>query len=368
MCRDLLALLLASATVTAMAQAPVVSPQVNPDDSVTFRLKDPSAIKVEVSVEGFDPVPMKKSSRGIWTATTAPLAPDIYGYSFTVDGEPRLDPNNSQTKPNLIWQSNMVLVPGSPAEAWEEQNVPHGVVHHHFYHSRVIGDDRDYYVYTPPGYRSGRGKLPVLYLLHGFSDMANAWTEVGKANLILDNLIATGRAKPMVVVMTLGYGVPDFAKPGGRSFGDRSLTRQNYDRYRDALFTEVMPAVARAYRVSTDRANTAIAGLSMGGAESLYVGLNHLEKFAWVGAFSAGGLGDDFDKEFPGLRGNTVNKKLKLLYISCGTSDGLLTFKRNLVTWLNGKKVNNTAVETSGRHAWMVWRRNLIALSEKLFR
>ena len=350
-----------------MAQT-IVSPEVHADHTVTFRFRDVNAAKVDVGVEGSDATPMTKGKGGVWSVTTAPLIPDIYGYTISVDGEPRLDPHNPLIKPNLIWVSNMVIVPGSPAEAWEVQDVPHGTVHHHFYHSGVIGDNRDYYVYTPPGYNSGRGKLPVLYLLHGFSDMASGWTEVGKANVILDNLIATGKAKPMVVVMTLGYGVPDFATPGGRSFGDRSLTQRNYDRYRDALFTEVMPAVSRDHRVSTDRANTAIAGLSMGGAESLYVGLNNIDRFAWVGAFSSGGLGENFDAEFPKLNGDTVNKKLKLLYVSCGTSDGLITFNRRLVTWLNGKKVSNTAIETSGRHAWMVWRRNLIAFSGLLFR
>jgi enterochelin esterase family protein len=359
--------LLAAASTTAMAQTRFVSPEVHQDNTVTFRLKDLNAAKVGLSVEGFDAVPMTRGPGGIWTATTAQLAPDIYGYSFTVDGEPRLDPHNSSIKPNLIWQSNMVFVPGSPPEAWEVQNVPHGMVHHHFYHSNVIGDDRDYFVYTPPGYSAGRSKLPVLYLLHGFSDTASGWTEVGKANVILDNLIATGRAKPMVIVMTLGYGVSDCAT-GGRNFADRTRTKRNYDKYRDALFTEVMPAVARDYRVSTDRVSTAIAGLSMGGAESLYVGLKNLDKFAWVGAFSSGGLGENFDEEFPGLSGATANRRLKLLFVSCGTSDGLITFNRHLVTWLNGKKVNNTAVETSGRHAWMVWRRNLIALSERLFK
>ena len=360
-------ILLAAASTTAMAQAPIISPEVHADHTVTFRFKDAGASKVEVGVEGSDSVPMAKGAGGVWTLTTGVLPPDIYGYTFTSDGETRLDPHNPLTKPNLIWPSNMVVVPGSPPEAWEVQNVPHGVVHHHPYHSEVIGDERDYYVYTPPGYAGMRGKLPVLYLLHGFSDMANGWTAVGKANVILDNLIASGRAKPMVIVMTLGYGVPDFAT-GGRNFGDRNRTKRNYDRYRDALFAEVMPAVARDYRVSGDRVNTAIAGLSMGGAESLHVGLNNLDRFAWVGAFSSGGLGEDFEAEFPGLKGGTANKKLKLLYVSCGNSDGLITFNRHLVAWLNGKGINNTAVETSGRHAWMVWRRNLIALSERLFR
>lgn len=335
---------------------------------MTFRFADPGASKVDLGLEGSDPVPMVKGRDGIWTVTTQPLAPDIYGYSFTADGQTRLDPDNPLTKPNLIWQSNMVIVPGSPPEAWEVQDVAHGVVHHHFYHSNIIGDNRDYYVYTPPGYASTKRKLPVLYLLHGFSDTADGWTAVGKANIILDNLIAAGKAKPMVIVMPLGYGVPGFASPGSRAFGDRSLVRRNYENYRDALFNEIMPAVAKEYRVSTARTDTAIAGLSMGGAESLFIGLNNLDRFAWIGSFSAGGLGDDFGSEFPGLSGARANKSLKMLYVACGTSDGLIAFNRHLVEWLNSKKIDNSAIETPGRHAWMVWRRNLMAVAERLFK
>ncbi|HLK16446.1 MAG TPA: alpha/beta hydrolase-fold protein, partial [Fimbriimonadaceae bacterium] len=358
----LVSLLAVTASSEPSAQ-PLVSPEVHADHTVTFRFADANAKKVQIGIEGLDAAPMTKGAGGVWTYTSGALMPDIYGYAISADGQTRLDPNNPLTKPNLIWPSNMFLVPGAPPEAWEVQNVPHGAVHHHLYHSQVIGDDRDYYVYTPPGYESTRAKLPVLYLLHGYSDMANGWTAVGKANVILDNLMAAGQVKPMVVVMTLGYGVPDFAKPGGRAFGDRSLTKRNYDGYRDALFQEVMPAIAKGYRISSDRNSTAIAGLSMGGAESLYVGLNHLEKFAWIGAFSSGGLGENFDEVFPGVGGAPTNRKLKKLFVSCGTSDGLITFNRHLVAWLNQKKINNTAVESSGRHAWMVWRRNLIAFT-----
>jgi enterochelin esterase-like enzyme len=347
--------LLFVALAAVAKQGPVLSPEVHADRSVTFRYVDPDAAKVEVGLEGRDGVAMTKDAGGVWTYTTDPLSPDIYGYSFSADGQNRLDPQNpSMIKPNLIYSSNMVLVPGNPAEDWERQNVPHGVVHHEFYHSNIIGDDRDYFVYTPPGYKpTARSKYPVLYLLHGYSDMANAWTEVGKANQIFDNLIAQGKTKPMMVVMTLGYGVPDFAAPQ-RGFRDPDVVRKNYDNFRDALLKEVIPAVETEYRVKRGPSNRAIAGLSMGGAETLYVGLNNLDTFSYVGAFSAGGLRDDLDSAFPGFDGATANKKLKVLWVSCGTDDGLITFNRNLVSWLKGKG--------------MVWRRNLIAFSQQLFR
>jgi len=352
----------------AMSQT-LVSPDVHPDKTVTFRFVAPKADKVELDLEGTDAQPMTKGSDGVWTLTTQVLEPDIYGYSFSVDGQGCLDPHNSSIKPNLIWLSNMVTVPGDPARDWEVQDVPHGEVRHHFYKSGIIGDQRDYFVYTPPGYRdTDHHKYPVLYLLHGYSDTANGWTEVGKANVIMDNLIAQGKITPMIVVMTLGYGVPDFASPHRPGFSDRSVVKQNYDRYRDALFQEVIPAVQKDYRTYTDAHHRAMAGLSMGGAETLYTSLNNLDKFEYVGAFSSGGLGNDFDAEFPGLTAEKANGALKLLWISCGRDDGLMTFNRQLVTWLKGKNILCKQIETPGRHAWMVWRRDLIDFSQLIFK
>jgi enterochelin esterase-like enzyme len=359
--------LLTLAMAAAQAPAQIVSPEVHPDRTVTFRFKDVSAKVVQVAVEGSDAVNMTRGADGVWTYTTKPLVPDIYGYNFTSDAETRLDIHNPVTKPNLIWPSNAVLVPGTPPEAWELTNVSHGVLHHHFYHSDAIGDDRDYFVYTPPGYRSSGAAYPVLYLLHGYSDMASGWTAVGKANLILDNLIAAGKAKPMLIVMTLGYGVPDFASAGLRSFSDPNRTKRNYDLFTKALLTEVIPQVEQAYHASKNSRSRAIAGLSMGGAETLLTGLNHSDTFSYVGAFSSGGLDTDFAKDFPALDTAKVNKQLKLLSVSCGTEDGLITVNRNLVKWLRDKQVKVVAIETPGRHAWMVWRRNLIEFAKSIF-
>jgi enterochelin esterase-like enzyme len=357
--------LLTLSMATAQVQN-VVSPEVHADRTVTFRYKDPSAKKVEFSLEGSDNVAMTKEG-SVWTYTSKPLAPDIYGYTFLADGETRLDIHNSVTKPNLIWQSSAVLVSGTPPEAWERQNVPHGTLHHHFYHSDVIGDDRDFFVYTPPDYRSSRRSYPVLYLLHGYSDMASGWSEVGKANLILDNLIAQGKAKPMIIVMTLGYGVPDFASPNRPAFPDRDRSKRNYENYQKALFAEVIPQVEQTYHASRNKRDRAIAGLSMGGAETLLTGLNHVDQFTYVGAFSAGGLDSDFTKDFPAIDATKVNKSLKLFSISCGTEDGLIKINRDLVKWLGDQKVKVLPIETPGRHTWMVWRRNLITFVESIF-
>lgn len=273
-----LALMSTLAVSFAAVQANNFSPEVHPDRTVTFRFKDPGATKVEVGIEGANPLPMTKGEGGWWSVTTPPLVPDLYGYSFSADGETRLDPQNPLQKPNLIWSGNMVLVPGG--QPWELKSVPHGTVHHHIYKSQIIGDEHDYYVYTPPGYSpTGKTKYPVLYLLHGYSDMANGWTACGMANLILDNLIAEGKTKPMIVVMPLGYGVPGFANPN-RGFRDPNVTQQNYDNFRAGLLTEMLPLVEKGYKVSSSSKDRAIAGLSMGGAETLYTGLNNLDKFA----------------------------------------------------------------------------------------
>jgi enterochelin esterase family protein len=257
-------------------------------------------------------------------------------------------------------------VPGPPTLPWEVNEVPRGIVHHHFYKSTVVGDNRDFYVYTPPAYQpKAKRRYPVLYLLHGFSDDASGWTAVGYANVILDNLIAQGKVKPMIVVMPLGYGAPEILTTP-RSFRDPNLVHKNMEQFRQALLTEVIPQVEKAYKVSTDRKSRAIAGLSMGGAESLYTGLNTLDRFAWVGAFSSGGLGEDYDKTFPALDAK-ANSQLRLLWIACGTEDHLIDANRKFRAWLKSKGVEHTDIETPGVHSWMVWRRNLATFTPLLF-
>ena len=346
----------------------VISPEVHGDRSVTFRFRDPNAKMVMLALEGTRAVPMQKDEEGIWSVTTDPLEPDFYGYTFQADGVGLIDPGNSLLKPNLLGINSMVHVPGPASLPWEINGVPHGEVHHHFYMSDIIGDQRDYYVYTPPGYdpRSDQ-QYPVFYLFHGYSDDASGWTAVGRANIILDNLIADRKAKPMLLVMPLGYGAPEIVARNGGSLRDPGLREKNYTRFRDALFNEVMPQVEKEYRVKADRESRAIAGLSMGGAESLFVGLNAVDRFAWIGAFSAGGSSSDFDKTYPQVD-EKLNGQLKLLWIACGTEDGLVRGNREMCHWLKGKGVQVTEIETPGMHTWMVWRRNLAAFAPLLFR
>jgi len=346
----------------------LVTPEVHPDDSVTFRFLAPNAQEVKLAREGAEPIAMQKDESGVWSVTTAPLAPDYYGYSILVDGVRMLDPYNHWLKPNLINTENVVHVPGPKSLPWELNDVPRGEIHVHFYKSEVADDERNYFVYTPPGYDpTAKTTYPVLYLLHGYSDDASAWTLVGHMNIILDNLIAQGKAKPMIVVMPLGYGTMEIIRLGWGAWSHTDVRDKNFSNFQKALLTEVMPKVESEYRVTKDRGARAIAGLSMGGSESLLTGLNNLDKFAWIGSFSAGGLPEPLDKDFPSLD-SKANQQLKLLWIACGTEDRLITPNRNLREWLKTKGVNHTDIETPGMHTWMVWRRNLSEFAPLLFK
>ena len=366
----------AQAAAAQTPPGPVTSPEVLADHRVTFRLRLPGAKEVSVRIDGAaDPLAMQKDNEGIWSVTTEPLAPDYYGYIFLVDGVAVLDPSNNAIKPNFLYRASEVHVPpasGSSGDyaspTWEIADVPRGVVHHHFYRSKVVGDESGYFVYTPPGYNPrGKQTYPVLYLLHGYSDDASAWTAVGRANVILDNLIARGKAKPMLIVMPLGYGAPEILLPGSGGPRDPGIGQRNFDRFREALLTEVIPRVEAEYLVRKDRDSRAIAGLSMGGAESLVTGLNTLNEFAWIGAFSSGGITQDFAKEFPGLDAS-ANAQLRLLWIACGTDDHLIEVNRAFRAWLASKNIRHVDIETPGAHTWLVWRRNLAEFTPLLFR
>jgi enterochelin esterase-like enzyme len=317
----------------------LISPQLQPNYRVTLRFYDPNAKEVSPEL----------ASEGIHLTK----------------------PSNALLNSNLLNPQSEVLVAGPAPTPWDVNDVPHGVVHHHFYHSAVVGDNRDFYVYTPPDYNPrSRRSYPVLYLLHGYSDNASGWTSIGHANVILDNLIAQGKAKPMIVVMPLGYGAPEILSYGFNGLSHDGLRQKNFNRFTQALLTEVMPRVESAYRVKKARNDTAIAGLSMGGAESLLTGLNHLDQFSWVGSFSAGRMMDKtnkFDADFPDLN-SRANSKLHLLWVACGTEDHLISMNRQFRQWLKAKKINHTDIETPGRHTWIVWRRNLANFLPLLFR
>jgi enterochelin esterase family protein len=260
-----------------------------------------------------------------------------------------------------------VHVPGPKSLPWEINDVPRGQLHRHYYKSAVAEDERDFIVYTPPGYDpSARKHYPVLCLLHGYSDDTTAWSAVGRANVILDNLIARGQAKPMIVVMPLGYGTMDMLKPDWARTRNSDIWQRSLTKFTETLLNEVMPQVEKNYRVSTDRQSRAIAGLSMGGTESLVVGLNHLDRFAWIGAFSSGGLNTNYMAQFPTLNAK-ANDRLRLLWITCGQEDGLIKSNQQFCDWLTTQKVHYSWVESPGTHSFRVWRHALAEFAPLLF-
>ena len=348
------------------------SPELDHAGRLTLRLWAPDAIQAFITVDGlhmFLPVPMHKDAQGVWTYTTPPLPPDIYSYNFVVGGAEIVDPSN-HGDPLLINEppdgQSQVLVPGHPPQLWEQTDVPHGVVAHHLYRSQIIGTAEDYYVYTPPGYNPRQPRLyPVLFLLHGLGEGAGAWLADGRANFILDNLIAAGEAVPMVVVMPRSYGIADVTALDD----DPAAQRRHLQRFTLALLDELLPRVAKDYNISRNPDDHALAGLSMGGAEALSIGIAHSEAFAYVGGFSAGlpMLDEDLAKAFPGVEQPALKRNPRLLWIACGTDDPLIDQMRTLEQWLSANGTRFTAVETSGGHEWPVWRRNLAKFAPLLF-
>jgi len=364
---------------------PVKSPEIAADGRVTFRLRAPNAKDVALSIGGKQ-LPMQKDDQGVWALTTDPMTPDIYTYSIVIDGTSINDPSNRQVQTSFGSFQSMFAVPG-PKPWLPASGVARGAVTRHAFHSAVANDDRDFFVYTPASYDPKRAQpYPVLYLLHGLGDDAERWlTGGGGAANILDNLIAENKAVPMIVVSPLGYGTSQ-GPAGGRG-------SQNLIGYSKILLEEVMPMVDKGYNVSKNREQRAIAGLSMGGAETLYVGLNHLDKFAWIGAFSSapmlfpaaadaaqaaapggGGRGAPqpmdpavFSKTFPTLDAK-ANSQIRMLWIVCGTDDGLIGVNRQFKDWLKSKGVQFTEQEVPGMaHVWPLWRQNLTDMAPRLF-
>ncbi len=394
--RTLLCFLAAASLYGQPGRGPAVkSPEISADGKVTFRLRAPNANEVAVTGIG-ERLVMTKDDRGVWSATTAVLKPDLYTYNFVLDAVAIMDPANPLRKTAYAGVGNsMVRIPGPSLV--EPPAGARGAVAHYFYHSGLIGDDRDYYVYTPPNYDPNRKEpYPVFFVLHGLGDDAAAWTNVGAANTILDNLIDAAKAKPMIMVNTLGYGNAD--GPTGAMRPDMIPV------FAKALLEEVLPRVEKEYHVARDRNSRAIAGLSMGGAEAFYTGLNNTDKFAYVGSMSGafvmwpranpqppappaaapgeapgrggrGGRGGgqprletaDFDKNFPNLTAKSASQ-LKLLWMACGTDDGLLGVNRQFAEWMKSKDIQFTDEEVPGfAHVWPLWRQNLAELAPQLF-
>jgi enterochelin esterase family protein len=356
--------------LSAQAIKPFSSIEVHPDRTVTFAYKDSAATKVELVVGGLpNKLPMKKDETGIWKVTTPSLPPEIYGYHFEANGDFRLDPANPDTTINLVDIANELTVSGDTPQLWEAANVPHGILHHHTYTTNtVLGlaqNQSRYYVYTPPGYDPKSAQpYPVLYLLHGWSDSDSGWIAVGRADLIFDNLLAQGKINPMVVVMPLGYGDMSFIHQF-HVWEDPAAVDRNTDLFKKALLSEILPRVESDYHVSKNRDDRAIAGLSMGGLESLEIGLSHPDLFAWVGGFSSAVHNLEYTQKLVSLDPKAAN--LHLLWVSCGTEDSLIEPNRKFVDFLKSKNMPVQQIETPGYHTWMVWRDNLIHFAPLLF-
>jgi enterochelin esterase family protein len=259
----------------------------------------------------------------------------------------------------------MFEVPADKPAPYDIQPVPHGTVHINWYQSASLNALRSLYVYTPPGYEEGKAKYPVLYLLHGSGDTEAGWVDVGRANLILDNLIAAGSAKPMIVVMPYGRPLPDVMLVPSAGRGPANADTL----FGTDLLQDVIPYVEKLYRVSAKADDRGIAGLSMGGGQTLSIGLTHLDTFHYIGAFSAAARGNP-EKQFKGFLADSAaaNKKLKLFYIACGKADGLFPASQALSDALDKHDIKHTFAPSEEGHVWRNWRNYLADLAPKLFR
>ena len=356
--------------VTKKTQQYLRSPEVAAGGMTTFRFLAPNAKKVLLIMDDAKQREMKVDTAGVWSFTEI-FPPDLYRYTFSVDGTVLPDPNNPLIKPlfkRALGQS-LAHVPGPSTLSWELNDVPHGTLAQHFFKSKIIGDQRDIRVYTPPGYDPGRKKpYPVLYLFHGITDETSAWITAGKENVILDNLIASGKAEPMIIVNTLGYGAPEMFDPGSPGM-TKDLLKKNETLFISSLLEEVIPMVEQLYNTGKDKKYRAVAGLSMGGGHSLDAGLNHPDVFYYVGGFSSAVilLDPDYNVAFPKLD-SSINKKLALIWIAIGKDDFLIESNRTFKTWLDSKQVKFSYKETEGVHSYNVWRRYLTEFVPLLFK
>jgi enterochelin esterase family protein len=315
---------------------------------------------------------LTKGENGIWEATVGPVPAGAYRYRFSVDELAVVDPRNRQTSETNSSIESLAVVPGS--DAFDLKDVPHGAVAEVAYYSQSLKRHRRMHVYTPPGYEKGTDSYPVFYLLHGAFDCDDAWSTVGRAGVILDNLIAAGRARPMIVVMPAGHTGPfRFGPPGERSF-DRQM-----DEFVQDFTQDVRPYVEKHYRAKTDRASRAIAGLSMGGAQTLNIAFGKLDDYGYVGVFSSGvfGIAGGFGGAPPSnqweedhkqaLASADLKKGLSLVWFGIGKEDFLLTTSQATVKMLKSHGFEVTERETEGGHTWLVWREYLHEFAPKLF-
>ncbi len=343
---------------------PQGSPELLEDGRVTFRFRSKNAKKVEAGGQFGPAVTLAKGEGDMWVGTTAePVKPGVFEYHLTVDGQGVIDPLNPEIKPQRWPGSSILHVPANPPAPWDLQDIPHGTVHVHDYHSPSLGTWRKLVVYTPPGVTTGAAAepLPVLYLSHGFSDNEATWTVHGRAHWILDSLIAQQKAVPMIIVMPDGHALP----PGGGWKEDYGTA--NTDAYCKELVEEVIPLVEKNYPVKKDAAARAFAGLSMGGRHALTVALRHSDTFSWIGAFSAAPP-DAATTEMGFKQADGINGRLKLLWIGCGKKDFLFQRNEEFHAAADKAGLRHEFAVTEGDHSWPIWRGYLAGFAPRLFR
>jgi len=362
-------------------QAPAfISPEVQPDGHVAFRIYAPKAQDVRLSGSDIpgnqQPAALTKRENGVWEVTLGPIQPGAFRYNFNVDGVATIDPRNPSISEsnNNVW--SMFYVPG--ADFMDTKDVPHGAVEAVPYYSTVLKKWRRMHVYTPPGYEMGQGKFPVFYLLHGAGDCDEAWTSVGRAGFILDNLIAAKKTKPMVIVMPAGHtSQTTGGRGGGRGAGAP-------DPFIEEFLTDIMPYAEHHYRIQPERQKRAIAGLSMGGNQTLNIAIPHLDKFAYIGVYSSGLLGivpragrgeapatpapsPSWEEQHATDLDNPAKKGLRLLYFRTGVDDGLMPTTKATVEMFKKHGFEPSFHESPGAHTWINWRNYLNEFAPQLF-
>ncbi len=345
----------------------IVSPEVHADHTVTFRYLAPNAAKVELSGQFLKKnLPLTKDDKGVWSVVTGKIKPDIYPYNFIVDGVPVADPNNVDIFPNEYFKGSLLDVKGKSQSVQDLQDVPHGKVTYAFYHSQSLDLERPLLIYTPPGYaENAQKRYPVLYLVHGMTDTHETWYKVGRMNYILDNLIAQGKAEPMIVVMPYANAYPALMKKKP----DTPMNLMSTDLFTNELLKEIIPYVEANYDAKTDRNSRAIAGFSLGGRQTLGAGLGHPEMFAYVcpmaPAIFPQGLADSFRNDYATPE---QLRTLKLLWIGCGKDDSLYAGSKAMAAELKKNKVPCETLYTPGGHTWMNCRVYLTTIAQKLFK
>jgi enterochelin esterase-like enzyme len=355
----------------------VISPQINPEKTIVFRYLAPLAKDVKLSAQ-FEkaPLAMIKDTMGIWSVTVGPVAPDIYPYSFIVDGVTVMDPANVAFFTNERFKASLVDVPDNPPLVHSIKDVPHGTVTYEYYPS-ADGTTGSLVVYTPPGYnKDSSKKYPVFYLISGTTDTEETWFKVGRANFILDNLIAKGKAKPMIIVMPYGNieariaeqtGAPKPADPRDRE-SPEALNRAKA--FENDLVNNIIPHIENNYRVLSDRTNRAIGGFSRGGGQTLRTAFSNMDKFAWICCYSAYLSSREMESNYKRVYENptNTNKQLKLFWISVGNEDFLYSDTVKFMDFLKAEGVNYKSLITSGGHTWMNTKKYLSETAQLLFR